>query len=125
MAFEKYVKVGSLADNKLATISVYKGGRVGISTVAVQEFGLADYKYASLLFDEESSQIGICFTMEPEEDASSYVLKFHPSMSISATAFLRHFNIKCESVWRATCCMNKQDPNLLVVTVPEKYRLAH
>ncbi len=90
MAFVKFTQTGQRFRPK---ISIWEGGQIGFNQGAMKRFGLDNFQYAILFFDQEKNRIGIKFTNEDKEEG---IIKFNHRKTggvISGKAFLDFYGI--------------------------------
>ncbi len=90
MAFEKYIKNRRLGR---PTASLWLRGQIGFNCAAVQQFHLADYQHAILLFEQETQRIGLDFTHETSTPGTIALTCGKTGACVSAKLFLQYHHI--------------------------------
>ena len=108
MAWEDFDKK-YLTEDKEPVISITKYQRIYISKSCYEKF-LKDRKYIKLLFDREKNLIGIKPIGEKRDNSYSLIRRGEQQqISISASAFLRHYGIETEVTKKYLAKWNEED----------------
>lgn len=92
MAFEKFEGRLGRGSSLVPMLTVGRSGILGLNKSAVEKYSIREHKYAELYFDPDDSIIGIKPTND--ESAANCTIRDRSSgMDISATMFLRYFEI--------------------------------
>jgi len=76
------------------TISITAQGLISINKGAYHRFGVRDYEYAVLFFDDEIKEIGVMLVHSADETGAAKVRHRKYGADISAKGFLDYFGIK-------------------------------
>ena len=112
MPFEEFMKTRPVKDKPI--ISISKQGIIGLNQACYNKY-LKQYSYVILLFDKDSNKIGIKPTNEDKINSYKIRVTRNGSLAqISATAFLKYFNILYEKTRIYTCMWNDEEKLLEV-----------
>ena len=118
MAIKFYVKKSRLGRSseqlKKPKVSIARSGSITFNAKATREFGLTDFSYVLLGYDEESRLIAIK-PLKAIEDGARKLTKCGIQFGISAVGFLHHIGIAHE-VCRSYP-LSKNEDGLLVFSL--------
>ena len=95
MAFEHFTRTGGRIDTPKA--SIWSKGQIGFNQAAVEKYRLDNYGYVLLFYDRDTKRIGLRFTNDNDSaGATKLIIRKGAGASMSARAFLKHYNIYAE-----------------------------
>ena len=113
-AWKKYRRSDSPRDRAgKPELAIWKKGTVAFTKASEEKYGVSDYKFAEMMFDNETNKIAI----KPQSDRSNpdellTITKGRSNISIAAHPFFKEFKIKIDKTRRYDI---EEEDDLLVV----------
>lgn len=110
MSFERFTENGRSFKPKL---SITKAGIIALNNACLVKFNLSEYKYVVLFYDQSSKRIGIKPTNDAKEDGCCKLRVRASGVDISATAYLRYYDLEHDVTTRYSIAWDKESDMLV------------